>query len=1318
MSAGSTTFKNKLRIPRNFNKKIAIIFASIFAVIGIAMLVRSFAATAISIDSTLPVPTNVKAYPDDQNIVVTWDKVSDSRVVGYYLTYRVAGSSSEFTVRQSIHDQIQLQPLANGTEYEIYVQSVSGYITTTEVGPLVYGGGLNHWRRGDGKVSNKTAVTKATTSSARVDAMRSRLTGFFDDFNSPAGPMDERKWNQATSACVAPNTAAAFVNPQFHGHNMVRSACDRSGMATRPRAVFDTTGATETNPAQIEFDMDGATHGRDIWYLDIIPMSARTNGYPLDITSHNDLFDMDHEDPGKMVRIGQTHGSGPAVDYYNTVRNENLVDWSGQNKLPLSGGEGCPTWTNDLQWCDFTKKTGTFSQLPQSAKAEIIPNVRKHWVVQITPTKLKIFIDGTFMGAANLPTEFSAEKKFTLHSTIFSYATGKMTDTEGDRQITPYVQLFHWDNFGFTGPKPTQIINNYLEGGATGKTPVYSTGSSVYKIPGGNRTTIIPIPDQIGNLVNNKAGLYFTMNQFGFNSYTWAPGDHIIFNGTRYEVPNPSTLLVNPKTLGACSEFSATYVGTALTVPINKSDIRQGDNTVTFNLKGQGNGCNGAQADVLNVHLELPYASTDTSIPAYSQPIKVFGESFRAVAEPQITNCDQYRYIEQDLGLPYQTGKANLAIGPCALVQGHATSTPGTTPTTPPPPPANQLPASTLTTSTTSGTAPASYNLTATASDPDGTIAKIEIRLGSTILRTCTSSPCTFSATNIAAGTYTYSSVATDNVGGSTTSQNTTVTVTAPTPTPPTSSKFTTLAVNAPLPSDSECSARVRPVAEIRPLNQVPNNTRGIGGNYETARVSGNYVGTTDEIIQWAACKWGMDEDVLRAQMVQESYWHQSAIGDFTSGGQTLCSPVYPVANYASQYNGDPTHTNQCPESYGLSQVRWTYHKTAFYSSPTESTTTLTNNAIYSTAYNADYYGSIWRRCFNGDFGWLNTVERGQDYAAGDQWGCLGMWFSGRWYTDPAKSYISAVQNNLNTKVWETTAFKNAPPSNTVPGQVPQDSTPPTVSFTAPANNATVAGTVAIRTNATDNVGVSRVSYYLDNATSPFSTDLSSPYESSWNSATVSNGSHAVKAVAIDAIGNTTTATLTLNVQNTLPDTTAPVTSITSPTNNKIVMNTITITANATDNVGVSKVQLLIDGNVVATDLTSPYSFVLDTAMLSDDNHTLRTNAFDAKDNIGLSSIVTIIVDNIPTPPLVCEDPAANNQGQVLPCTYTQTNPDPTPTPGDVDGDNDVDREDIRIVRYYYNKTVLIYTNGDLDGDGYVGREDLRIVRYYYRGGQ
>lgn len=369
---------------------------------------------------------------------------------------------------------------------------------------------------------------------------------------------------------------------------------------------------------------------------------------------------------------------------------------------------------------------------------------------------------------------------------------------------------------------------------------------------------------------------------------------------------------------------------------------------------------------------------------------------------------------------------------------------------------------------------------------------------------------------------------------------------------------FGMLPVNASLPSEAWCASEVKPVAEIHPSNATYNQRTGVGGNYTYPGVTGNFTGTTDEIIQWAACKWGMDEDVLRAQAVAESSWLQNNYGDFSTSGSS-CSPLLPIANYPPQYPGDAAHNNQCPESVGMMQVRWLYHKSAFYSSPTENSSTLTNNAILSTAYNLDYYAAIWRNCYNGVYTWLNTVERGATYSAGDSWGCLGMWYSGRWRTQPALNYISAVQSHLANRTWEaaefairtspnpiiggtpttTTTTTTTTPSTTtttVPSSTttttsttttsttsttttaPADTVGPVITFIAPYANATVKNAVAVRLKVTDNVKVASVSIYVDETY--VASDSSAPYTFSWNSKTIANGWHSIAAVAYDTSGN------------------------------------------------------------------------------------------------------------------------------------------------------------------------------------------------------
>ncbi|HXO42431.1 MAG TPA: Ig-like domain-containing protein, partial [Thermoanaerobaculia bacterium] len=95
----------------------------------------------------------------------------------------------------------------------------------------------------------------------------------------------------------------------------------------------------------------------------------------------------------------------------------------------------------------------------------------------------------------------------------------------------------------------------------------------------------------------------------------------------------------------------------------------------------------------------------------------------------------------------------------------------------------------------------------------------------------------------------------------------------------------------------------------------------------------------------------------------------------------------------------------------------------------------------------------------------------------------------------------------------------------------PADTTPPTTAITAPANGATVSGTVSVTASASDNVGVTRVEIYVDSALK--ATLTSSPYAWSWNTTTAANGAHAIVSKAYDAAGNAgTSATVTVTVAN------------------------------------------------------------------------------------------------------------------------------------------------------------------------------------------
>jgi type VII secretion-associated serine protease mycosin len=98
------------------------------------------------------------------------------------------------------------------------------------------------------------------------------------------------------------------------------------------------------------------------------------------------------------------------------------------------------------------------------------------------------------------------------------------------------------------------------------------------------------------------------------------------------------------------------------------------------------------------------------------------------------------------------------------------------------------------------------------------------------------------------------------------------------------------------------------------------------------------------------------------------------------------------------------------------------------------------------------------------------------------------------------------------------------------------DTTPPTVTLTAPADGAVVRGTIDVAADASDNTAVTRVEFLANG--SAIATDTAAPYAVAWDSAEVGDGSVTLAARAFDEAGNTATSARSIRVDNTPPDTT------------------------------------------------------------------------------------------------------------------------------------------------------------------------------------
>ena len=97
-------------------------------------------------------------------------------------------------------------------------------------------------------------------------------------------------------------------------------------------------------------------------------------------------------------------------------------------------------------------------------------------------------------------------------------------------------------------------------------------------------------------------------------------------------------------------------------------------------------------------------------------------------------------------------------------------------------------------------------------------------------------------------------------------------------------------------------------------------------------------------------------------------------------------------------------------------------------------------------------------------------------------------------------------------------------------------------------------------------------------------------------------------------------------------DTTKPVANVTSPTDLTNVSGTVNISANATDNVGVAGVRLLVNGVLTGTeDVTNPYQFSWDSNTVSNGTNTIAVQARDAANNLATSTAVVVFVNNTAT---------------------------------------------------------------------------------------
>lgn len=120
----------------------------------------------------------------------------------------------------------------------------------------------------------------------------------------------------------------------------------------------------------------------------------------------------------------------------------------------------------------------------------------------------------------------------------------------------------------------------------------------------------------------------------------------------------------------------------------------------------------------------------------------------------------------------------------------------------------------------------------------------------------------------------------------------------------------------------------------------------------------------------------------------------------------------------------------------------------------------------------------------------------------------------------------------------------------------------------------------------------------------------------------------------------------------TVGDTTPPVAAVTVPADGAVVSGSTTVAATATDNVGVTKLELYVDGVLASSTTTGSLSYSWNTAAVSNGPHTLSAKGYDAAGNIGTSATVTVTVSNTVTQQQLIGNPGFEN-GSTTPAPWT-----------------------------------------------------------------
>lgn len=527
--------------------------------------------------------------------------------------------------------------------------------------------------------------------------------------------------------------------------------------------------------------------------------------------------------------------------------------------------------------------------------------------------------------------------------------------------------------------------------------------------------------------------------------------------------------------------------------------------------------------------------------------------------------------VNTDTGAPYSYNYAGLGSGSYTITakaydNRNAVTTSGASTVT-----VNAAPSISLTSPANgaSGIAPATFTLSADASDSDGSISKVEFYSNGTLVNTDAGAPYSYSYPGLGSGTYTITAKAYDNLGAVVTSGAATVSVNA--------------APTVSLTSPSNGATGIAPASFT--LTATANDSDGSVSKVEF--YSNGSLVNTDTASPYTYVYPGLG-----------------------SGSYAITAKAYDNLNAVTTSSAVNVSVNSAP-SVSLT-------------APSNGASALAPASFTLTATASDSDGSISKVEFYSNGALINTdTVAPYSYA----------------YTNLAVgnyALIAKAVDNLSAVTASATANVSVVPNGA-----------PTVYITAPVDGAVVLAPamLSITANASDSDGsISKVEFYSNGTL--ISTDTVAPYAYSYPG--LGSGTYALTAKAYDDLNVVTTSgavNVTVNA--------APSVSLTSPSNGAsgVAPAIFTLAATASDSDGsISKVEFYSNGSLVDSDTTAPYS--TSYTGVGSGSYTITAKAYDNRNAVTTSGGVAISVNAAPT---VSLSTPSNGATGTAPAIFTVT---------------------------------------------------------------